>query len=124
MTFALARGMVPSKRSVGNHYEDQAVEYLLAQDYRIIARNVTYRFGEIDIVAEKESVLVFVEVRKRDPGYGIAPEETLTFPKQQRLLKAIQAYLARYRGQATQVRLDLIGFAGNQLMHFQDFMRV
>ena len=109
---------------IGNEYEEKAVRHLIEKGYEIIARNVTYRFGEIDVVAQKENMLVFVEVRKRDPGYGIAPEETLTYPKQQRLLRAIQAYLARYRGSATQVRVDLIGFVSDHPMHFEDFIRI
>jgi putative endonuclease len=113
-----------TKRTVGAHYEDQATEFLLANGYEIIARNVIYRFGEIDIVAQKEKVLIFVEVRKRDPAYGIAPEETLTWSKQQRLLRSIGAYVARYRGSATQVRIDLIGFTGDEPRHFVDFMRL
>jgi putative endonuclease len=125
MNLALARVMKkPIKREIGMHYEDQAVDYLSQKGYEIIARNVIYRFGEIDVVAKKGCSLVFVEVRKRDPKYGIAPEETITFPKQQRLLKSVQAYLARYRGRETQVRIDLIGFKGDSISHFEDFIRI
>ena len=125
MKLALARGMkTPIKREVGMHYEDRAVDYLAQKGYEIIARNVIYRFGEIDIVAKKGYSLVFVEVRKRDPRFGITPLETVTFPKQQRLLLSIQAYLARYRGKETQVRVDLIGFQGDEVAHYEDFLRM
>lgn len=51
-----------SKES-GKRYEDLACEYLKENGYRIIARNVAYRFGEIDIVALEGKILVFVEVK-------------------------------------------------------------
>ena len=116
--------MKNSKRSVGNRYEEMASQYLLENGYEILARNVVYRCGEIDIVARQGDTLVFVEVRKRDPRSGIAPEETLTPTKQKRLLRAIRLYLARYSGTAARARIDLIGFTGEHLTHFEDFMRI
>lgn len=113
-----------TKRAIGNHFEDRAVEYLQSKHYEIVARNVIYRFGEIDIVAHQGETLVFVEVRKRSPKHGIAPQETVTYPKQLRLLNSIQAYVARYRGRAKSVRIDLIGFMDEDLVHFEDFMRM
>jgi len=116
--------MKNSKRAVGNRYEELASQYLVENGYEILARNVVYRCGEIDIVARKDDTLVFVEVRKRDPRFGIAPEETLTITKQKRLLRAIRLYLSRYRGTAERSRIDLIGFTGEHLAHFEDFMRI
>ena len=109
---------------IGNRYEELAASYLEAEGYQILAKNVTFRWGEIDLVAIQSQILVFVEVRERAQCSWLKPEETLSFSKQQRLNKAIQSYLSRYRGRATQVRVDLIGFDGEQIRHFKDFFPV
>jgi putative endonuclease len=50
----------------GQRYEDTACEYLQARGLHCIARNVRYRFGEIDLVMrDEEDLLIFVEVRAR-----------------------------------------------------------
>lgn len=54
-----------NSRSVGSRYEAVAAEYLQKEGYRILAKNFRSRFGEIDIVAEEEPYLVFVEVKYR-----------------------------------------------------------
>ena len=109
-------------RSKGNRYEELAAEYLLAQGYAVLAKNVNYRFGEIDLVAfQKPGLLVFIEVRERGDGSWIRPEETISPAKERRLRMAIQSYLAQYRGPATEARIDLIGFDGERLVHLKDF---
>ena len=50
-------------KAKGNIAEDRACEYLRSRGFRIIDRNVYNRFGEIDIIALKDSVLHFVEVK-------------------------------------------------------------
>ena len=113
------------KRAYGNRYEALASEYLAAKGYQILAKNVNFKWGEIDLVAEvpiaRGSCLVFIEVRKRDPRSFLRPEETLTFPKQRRLKAAIQSYLLKYQGRATEMRIDLIGFDGEELQHKKNF---
>lgn len=50
-------------RARGNIAEERGCEYLRSQGLRIVDRNVYNRFGEIDIIALKESVLHFIEVK-------------------------------------------------------------
>jgi putative endonuclease len=115
------------RRAHGTEYELKAADYLEKQCYRILARNVNYRCGEIDLIAEEAgargTTLVFIEVRKRDPQAWITPEESITYPKQQRLRRAIERYLCKYTGRAQNVRIDLIAFAGEEMKHFRDFLR-
>ncbi len=117
-----------TKKTHGHQFEVEAALYLTHLGYEILAKNVNYAFGEIDLIAEvteqQSKTLVFIEVRKRDPRGWIRPEETLTYPKQRRLLNAIQRYLVRYRGKASNVRIDLIASDGQKLHHFKDFMRI
>lgn len=52
-----------STKETGDKGEDAAVEYLKEQRFKIVARNVARKTGEIDIIAEKGGVLHFVEVK-------------------------------------------------------------
>jgi len=117
-----------NKRAIGERYERLAQEYLERQGYRVIEQNVTYRGGEIDLVCERVSgitrILVIIEVRMRAAGSVLHPEEALIGIKSIRFLRAAKVYLSRYRGQASEVRLDLISFKGEVLHHFQDFLRL
>ena len=54
-----------SKKLIGQWGEDQACEYLRRHGYRIIGRNYSCRFGEIDVIAAKRGFLAFVEVKLR-----------------------------------------------------------
>ena len=66
--------------------------------------------------------LVFIEVRKRESRGFLEPEETITFRKQIRLKHAIETYLLKYRGLATEVQIDLIGFYDEELRHRKSFI--
>jgi putative endonuclease len=114
------------KKACGDRYEKRALEYLRNKNCKILAQNVTYRFGELDLVMEevgtREVTLVFVEVRKRDPRSLVTPEESVLGKKAQRLIRASQTYLASYRGPASAVRIDLIAFHGEELTHHSNFI--
>ncbi|MBC7396532.1 MAG: YraN family protein [Bdellovibrionales bacterium] len=116
------------KRAHGNRFEAEAARFLERAGYLILAKNITYPCGEIDLIAEEtkagKTCLVFVEVRKRDLRSWIRPEETLTYPKQRTLTNAIQRYLLHYRGRAQDLRIDLLAFDGQKVEHFRDFMRI
>ncbi|HQS66622.1 MAG TPA: YraN family protein [Sulfuricurvum sp.] len=74
----------------GNIAEERACEYLRSQGCRIIDRNVYNRFGEIDIIAFKENVLHFVEV-KSGMTYESAVNN-ITKSKLQKLTRTIHTY--------------------------------
>jgi putative endonuclease len=78
-------------KAKGNIAEDRACDYLRSNGYRIIDRNVYNRFGEIDIVAFKENVIHFVEV-KSGMTYESAVNN-LTRSKLQKLNRTLQTYL-------------------------------
>lgn len=81
-------------RLLGRWGEEQAVEYLRKQRYRIVACNWRCRYGEIDIVARDGKTLCFVEVKlRRSERYGRAAEQ-VDGRKQQKLKQATLAYLA------------------------------
>ena len=65
----------PHARARGKAGEDDAVRWLAAQGYEVLARNVVNHGGEIDVVAKDGDTLCFVEIKARDGDrYGPAVE--------------------------------------------------
>jgi len=79
---------------VGISAESRAAAYLIAKGYRILARRWKSPVGEIDIVARRRRLLVFVEVKARASLDAAA--ESLNARQQQRIAAAAEAWLAAY----------------------------
>jgi putative endonuclease len=93
----------------GAAYEAQAAAFLEAAGFRILDRNWACPMGELDLVAEKNGLVAFVEVRARsNSAYG-SPAESVTRSKQLKIIKAAQAYLKARRPAADSFRFDVIG---------------
>ena len=75
---------------VGLKAEDKATEYLFNNGYSILERNFHSRFGEIDIIALKEDILHFFEV-KYSKNYD--PIDRITPKKLQKIIKTIDYYM-------------------------------
>ena len=82
------------EKNIGDFGEDLTCSYLEKKGYRILDRNYNKRFGEIDIIAMRGQVISFVEVKTRKSSDFAAAAEAVDFYKQQRIIKASQAYLA------------------------------
>ena len=97
----------------GKTYEMQAEQWLVAQGLRPLARNFTTRGGELDLVMEDGSALVFVEVRFRASNRFVGALESVTPSKQRRVLHAAACWLQRNPGQAARAcRFDVVGIEG------------
>ena len=83
-------------RAVGRFAEQVAAAYLVQQGYRIVRTNYTVKGGELDIIAENDEYIVFVEVKSRDrsyvPGYG-RPALAVTETKKRRVVQTAEIYL-------------------------------
>lgn len=78
----------------GDRGEALTAEHLRAQGYRIVEKNWRCRMGEIDLIAEKDGMLCFVEVKLRSGlRYGL-PREFVTAKKQEKLRAAALLYLS------------------------------
>ncbi len=74
--------------------EDEAARYLDARGYRVVCRNYRSRFGEIDIVAQKDGFLVFCEVKTRSKNAVVSGLESVGEGKRRRLRLTAEMYLA------------------------------
>jgi putative endonuclease len=98
----------------GHEGEAAAEAYLKRCGHRILARNVTYRQGEVDLVAQEKrtGTLCFVEVRSRDMATGrearVSPEESVTLAKRRRVISAARKFMADRHLADVGVRFDVV----------------
>lgn len=93
---------------IGKLGEEIATLYLKKNNYIIIDRNFYSKQGEIDIVAEDNNELVFIEVKSRtNLKYG-EPVDAVDKIKQTRLIKTINYYLYLKHIKNTNIRVDII----------------
>ena len=97
------------RRQVGGQGEEVAARFLASRGFRVLERNWSCPEGEIDLVAEENGVLCFVEVRLKTELSGGHPLETVTRPKRRKLLRAVQRYLAQNESGDRPLRFDVVG---------------
>jgi putative endonuclease len=90
----------------GRRSEIEAIDYLRSLGYRIVTTGYRDKTGEIDVIAREGDVLVFVEVKARQNPEP--PEDAVGFQKQQRMIRAAKAYIAKHHLQDEQYRFDIL----------------
>jgi len=113
------------RQETGRAGERAAEKFLRRHGYRILARNVTFRQGEVDLVAQerRSGTLCFVEVRSRASAAGdeagVTPEETVTLRKRRRIVSAARKFLSDRHATDWPARFDVIAirFAGDDRKH-------
>lgn len=79
----------------GQWAECSVAQYLKEKGYLIVDRNYRKKWGEIDIIAKKEGILIFVEVKaNKKEVAGFEPENRVSPEKLRRMNRAIQTYLS------------------------------
>ena len=103
-----------ARRAQGDAAEDRACRHLEGSGFTIVERNFRTRGGEIDIVARKGDVLVFVEVRSREAADFGTPEESVTPAKRRRIVGAARHYLSNVPPSSwREARFDVIAIEGS-----------
>lgn len=101
--------MTWDRLSTGAIGEEEAQRVLKKNGYRILDRNFRARFGEIDIVAMDNGVIVFVEVRTKKAGSMFGrPGESIDMGKQRRITLAAEEYLASRGMSEHPARFDVV----------------
>jgi putative endonuclease len=97
-----------ARQGLGRTGERLAADALMDKGYRILERNFRCRLGEIDLVAEDEHDLIFVEVKaRRGTSFGF-PEDALTLFKRRKLLELASYYLDRHTCPDRSWRIDVV----------------
>ncbi len=96
-------------KTIGNEGEARATSYLEACGFTIIERNWRTKSGEIDIIAYKNDILVFVEVKTLPNGTFDMIQRELNYQKRQRIIKTSKRFLLNHRQYSNSyVRYDVI----------------
>ena len=96
----------------GKSSENLACEFLLKNGCEILARNFSYKFGEIDVVAKKDDILRLVEIKATQGDYEA--EYRLTPNKFNKILKTIDFYLLQNSANAD-FQVDLIAIKKGEI---------
>jgi putative endonuclease len=97
-----------ARRSLGQEAEDAAAAFLIAAGLRVVARNVRFAHGEIDLVCRDGAVWVFVEVKCRQARWGDTPAAAVAWQKRRRLVRLAQHYLKWRRLDGARCRFDVV----------------
>ncbi len=97
-----------ARQGLGRTGERLAAETLMSKGYRILERNFRCRQGEIDLVAEDEQDIIFVEVKaRRGVSFGL-PEDALTMRKRRKLVEVASYYLDLHTCSDRSWRIDVV----------------
>ncbi len=78
---------------LGEKGEEIACRYLLSKSYKILERQWRFKHKEVDIIAQHNNTLVFVEVKTRTSNYWGNPEEFVLKSKQKYMINAAEKYI-------------------------------
>ncbi|MBR3810907.1 MAG: YraN family protein [Agathobacter sp.] len=110
-----------NKRQTGAAYELRAEEYLIGNGYIILERNFRNRSGEIDLIAKKDGIIRFVEVKYRTTSDFGSPLEAVDVRKQNQIRKVAMYYLMRNKlSEWTPCQFDVIAFEGQKMIHIEN----
>jgi putative endonuclease len=96
------------KKAVGIEGERLAETYLTREGFAILERNYRKRCGEIDLIVEKDGILVFVEVKRSRFQGESHPELRVGYQKKLRLARTALRYLAENQPATEECRFDII----------------
>ena len=95
-----------TKQQVGQSGEEKVCQELIKEGFSLLERNYRQRFGEIDIIATKKDLLIFVEVKARQSNYWDLGS-VITPSKQKKILKVAQLYIAIHNINNKTCRFDV-----------------
>jgi len=107
-------------RQQGEQGERAAEEYLVERGMKLIARNLRYPCGEVDLVMRDGAYTVFVEVKRRfGTRYG-SGREAVTQTKRRRICAVALRYLQANRLVGSPVRFDVVEILGEEITHLSN----
>ena len=117
--------MTAARQELARWGEALAAGFLAAQCYEILERNVRTPYGELDLIACREDVTVFVEVKTRASGACGLPEASVTPAKQAHILASAQHYLQTHPDRDGDWRVDVIAIRrfsqrSPEIVHFEN----
>jgi putative endonuclease len=103
-----------NNKQVGALGEFIAAEHLIKTGHMIIKKNYLTPAGEIDIIAEKDETLIFLEVKTRTSEYFGLPEESIVPARSRRIRKVAEIFFAENGCYGSNARFDVISIKINR----------
>lgn len=104
----------------GNIGENTAYDYLKKKGYQILERNYRYFTGEIDIIAQYENYIIFVEVKYRKTTINGYPREAVKKSKQNKIRKTALYYISEKNVQNNDFRFDVVEILDKNIEHIEN----
>ena len=108
-----------NRKQLGIEGENYIAQTLEKDGFTIQHRNYRKRYGEIDIIACKDDLLVFVEVKCRKRAYFEATQ-LVPWGKQKKIIMVAKEYIARYDHADKVCRFDVALIEGGQLTYLEN----
>lgn len=99
--------MIAEPRKTGLLGEMRAAQYLRRKGYKILSANFRTKSGEIDLIAECDNFLCFVEVKTRHQMGIFPPSSAVDYKKEENIKSAAAAYISMTKNTKT-VRYDIV----------------
>lgn len=119
--------MTRARQALGLDGEEAAARHLEAGGWRVVARRFRAAGYEIDLVAERDGVLAFVEVKTRRPGALAPPATAVDHRKRRRLAAAARVAALRWGRLARTLRFDVVAVTwmpgGPEIEHLEGAFR-
>ena len=99
-----------AKDKLGKEGEKRAAKFLKSKGYKIVARNVRFSIGEIDIIVQIEKTIIFIEVKTRQSAEYCHPREVVDKKKRQKIKQMAMQYYRnkKYSKMGFAIRFDII----------------
>jgi putative endonuclease len=113
-----------SHNDLGKKAEDLAAEFLQKNGYKVLIRNFRFQKAEIDIIAEKDNLIIITEVKARSTDAFMLPQEAVNKRKSSLIVSAANNYLEEFN-KNQEVRFDIISVLPDEkgrlvIEHIQD----
>ena len=102
-------------KDIGSYTENIAATYLLSNGYSILDRNYRNKFGEVDIICQKDNIIIFVEIKSRYTNSFGSPLESVSCHKQKKIILLSKFYILYKKLSDFNIRYDVIEIYLNHL---------
>lgn len=102
-------------KEIGTHGEIIAKNFLISNGYKILDMNYRNKYGEIDIICKLNNIIIFYEIKSRYTNSFGSPIESITYHKQNQIIKLSQIYIIKNKLLNYNIRYDIIEVIFNNL---------
>lgn len=97
---------ITDKKLVGNTGEQAVEKWLTLNNFKVLARNYSIRYGEVDLIAQKDEVIAFIEVKTRKTEY-FPISLVVNKSKQLKIIKAAKHFVLQNQIRDKVLRFDV-----------------